>query len=268
MAMFDAFALAMAVAARTQRAGLTVGPLAVGVRTPVSIAMGIGSVAALTGRRVDVALGTSSPVVVGQWHGRDRARGVERLDETAEALRGVAHGPEGRLPRPRRLDHWLPAAGAVRGHVDHRGRVRRPGDRGGRAPRRPPGRPGDPGERHKAAVAAGRCGRRGRPPDTAHRGLGPGRRRPSDAAMAQFRRAKVGNLAVPGHGEMFTDSNERGRVRVERRELGGIGEHALLRVLVEPLRPVIAVVGELPVYPESLSPDSPDPSPATSRRPC
>ena len=52
------------VAERTSRAGLTIGPLAVAVRDPVMIAMGAGSLAELTGRTVNVALGSSSPVVV------------------------------------------------------------------------------------------------------------------------------------------------------------------------------------------------------------
>ena len=51
MATFDAFALATALAARTDRIGITVGPLAVGVRDPVALALGIASVAALGGRR-------------------------------------------------------------------------------------------------------------------------------------------------------------------------------------------------------------------------
>jgi alkanesulfonate monooxygenase SsuD/methylene tetrahydromethanopterin reductase-like flavin-dependent oxidoreductase (luciferase family) len=69
MATFDAFALGAVVAERTARAALTIGPLAVAVRDPVMIAMGAGSLAELTGRTVNVALGSSSPVVVEQWHG-------------------------------------------------------------------------------------------------------------------------------------------------------------------------------------------------------
>ena len=70
MATFDAFALGAVVAERTARAALTIGPLAVAVRDPVMIAMGVGSLTELTGRTVNVALGSSSPVVVRQWHGR------------------------------------------------------------------------------------------------------------------------------------------------------------------------------------------------------
>src|SRR5687768_4176655 len=70
MATFDAFALATAVGLRTSSIGLTVGPLAPAVRDPAGLAMGVASVAALVGRPVQLAIGSSSPVVVEQWHGR------------------------------------------------------------------------------------------------------------------------------------------------------------------------------------------------------
>jgi probable F420-dependent oxidoreductase len=92
MATFDAFALAAVVAERTARAELTVGPLAVAVRDPVMIAMGAGSLAELTGRTVNVALGSSSPVVVEQWHGRRQERTASALAESATAVRTLLAG--------------------------------------------------------------------------------------------------------------------------------------------------------------------------------
>lgn len=92
MATFDAFALATALAARTDRIAITVGPLAVGVRDPVALALGIASVAALGGRRADLALGASTPVLVDQWHGRLWRGSVDRLRETIEALRPLLAG--------------------------------------------------------------------------------------------------------------------------------------------------------------------------------
>jgi probable F420-dependent oxidoreductase len=92
MATFDAFALGAVVAERTSRAALTVGPLAVAVRDPVMIAMGAGSLAELTGRTVNVALGSSSPVVVEQWHGRRRERTALALAESATAVRALLAG--------------------------------------------------------------------------------------------------------------------------------------------------------------------------------
>jgi probable F420-dependent oxidoreductase len=92
MATFDAFALGAVVAQRTARAALTVGPLAVAVRDPVMIAMGAGSLAELTGRTVNVALGSSSPVVVEQWHGRRQERTALALAESATAVRALLDG--------------------------------------------------------------------------------------------------------------------------------------------------------------------------------
>ncbi len=92
MATYDAFALATAAGQSTANIALTVGPLAVSVRSPATIAMGIASVANLTGRQTSVALGTSSVVVVEEWHGRQRRRSARHLDETAQVVRGLLQG--------------------------------------------------------------------------------------------------------------------------------------------------------------------------------
>src|SRR6201987_2063821 len=65
MGPFAASALGGVVAERTSRASLTIGPLAVAVRDPVMIAMGAGTLAELTGRTVNVALGSSK---IGRAH--------------------------------------------------------------------------------------------------------------------------------------------------------------------------------------------------------
>jgi len=92
MATYDAFALATAIGNRTGQIGLNIGPLAVSVRTPMTMAMGIASVADLTGRRVSLALGASSTVVVEEWHGQARKRTARHLDETAQIVRGLLAG--------------------------------------------------------------------------------------------------------------------------------------------------------------------------------
>lgn len=92
MATYDAFALAASVGHRTTRVPLVVGPLAVAVRDPTMIAMGVASVADLTGRQVDVALGTSSPRVVEQWHGQNSAAGAKTLGESAQGVRQLMSG--------------------------------------------------------------------------------------------------------------------------------------------------------------------------------
>ncbi|MDX6741174.1 LLM class F420-dependent oxidoreductase [Actinocorallia sp. A-T 12471] len=91
MATYDAFALATRIGQETGLA-LTVGPLAVAVRDPMLIARGVASVADLTGRGLDVAVGTSSPLVVGHWHGRSRERSATVLRESVVALRSLLAG--------------------------------------------------------------------------------------------------------------------------------------------------------------------------------
>lgn len=92
MATYDAFSLATAIGLATEQIALTIGPLAVSVRTPMTMAMGTASVADLTGRQTNLALGASSVVVVQEWHGRDRARTAKHLEETARIVRGLLDG--------------------------------------------------------------------------------------------------------------------------------------------------------------------------------
>lgn len=92
MATYDAFTFATAVGNKTERISLTCGPLAVSVRTPMNMAMGIASVADLTGRQVNLALGTSSTVVVEEWHGRQRKKVARHLAETSQIVRGLLSG--------------------------------------------------------------------------------------------------------------------------------------------------------------------------------
>jgi probable F420-dependent oxidoreductase len=92
MSSFDAFALATAIGLRTERARLKIGPLAVGVRSPVAIALGVASVATLIGRPVDVALGASSPMIVDGWHDRPWTALAPRMRETLTTLRAILDG--------------------------------------------------------------------------------------------------------------------------------------------------------------------------------
>jgi probable F420-dependent oxidoreductase len=92
MATFDAFALATAVGLRTPGLALKIGPLAVGVRSPVALALGLASVTALTGAHVDLALGASSPDIVSGWHDRPWAALAPRARETVEAVRAILAG--------------------------------------------------------------------------------------------------------------------------------------------------------------------------------
>ena len=92
MATFDAFALATAIGLRAPGTTLKIGPLAVGVRGPVTLALGVSSVASLTGNRVDIALGASSPAIVAGWHDRPWAHHVPVMRETIECLRSILTG--------------------------------------------------------------------------------------------------------------------------------------------------------------------------------
>lgn len=204
MATWDAFALATDIGREFTRARLVLGPLAVGVRDPAMIAMGAASVAALTGREVAVALGTSSPTVVEQWHGRNRARSAVALDESAQVVRTLLDGGRGdfegsvvrtrgyrlRLSPPR--SELIMAAfgdGAIRSAARHADRMvlnlldaASVADLVG-----------------KLRVAADRVGRRcPRVAVWVCAAVDPG-----PAALEQLRRGVVGYLAAPGYGEMF-----------------------------------------------------------------
>ena len=92
MASFDAFALATAVGLRAPGLRLKIGPLAVGVRSPVALALGLSSVRILTGAGADLALGASSPDIVAGWHDRPWSSLASRARETIEALRPILAG--------------------------------------------------------------------------------------------------------------------------------------------------------------------------------
>ena len=92
MHAFDAFALATAIGLQNERIGLKIGPLAISVRSPVSIALGVASVATLSRRPVDIALGASSPMIVAGWHDRPWDNLAARMRETASVLRALLDG--------------------------------------------------------------------------------------------------------------------------------------------------------------------------------
>jgi probable F420-dependent oxidoreductase len=64
----------------------------VGVRSPVALALGVASVATLTGAHADLALGASSPDIVSGWHDRPWAAIAPRARETVEAVRSILAG--------------------------------------------------------------------------------------------------------------------------------------------------------------------------------
>jgi len=196
MATYDAFALATAVGGATERIPLTVGPLAVAVRDPMALAMGVASVTALTGRVARLAVGTSSPVLVEQWHGRPSAGGARRLRQTVEALRPLLVGDRGaggyrlRLLAPDAsvtVAAFGPGAVAVAAEVGDRMVVNLCS-------------PAQVAVLRQALDDAARRAGRPAPPLAA---WVPAAVDPAPGAVAQLRRALVAYVAAPGYGEMF-----------------------------------------------------------------
>lgn len=207
MATFDAFVLATAVGLRTEQIGLSIGPLAVSVRTPMTVAMAAASVRDLVGRRVGVALGTSSTVVVEEWHGRSRARSATALLEHAAATRVLLAGEraemEGSVVRTSGYRLRLPA-------VDGSLSIAAFGPEAVRTA----ARVGDKlllNMLTPAAVArlreqvASAADEAGRPCPRVAVWLATAVD-PTAETIAQMLRGKVGYLAAPGYGEMFTEA--------------------------------------------------------------
>lgn len=207
MATYDAFAFATAAGLQTSQIELTIGPLAVSVRTPMTMAMGTASVADLTGRQTNLALGTSSTIVVEGWHGQERARTARHLAETAQIVRGLLDGEkmafEGELASCKgyRLRLDAPASnltiaafgpGAVRAAARH-------SDRMLLNMVTPRSLSRLRGQMEEAATAAGRP-----PPKLAvwlTCAVDPKRE-----AIDQLLRAVVGYLGAPGYSEMISDA--------------------------------------------------------------
>jgi probable F420-dependent oxidoreductase len=205
MATWDAFALATHLGRDFTSARIVLGPLAVSVRDPAMIAMGAASVAALTGREVAVALGTSSPMVVEAWHGRDRSRSAVELAESAQIMRTLLDGGRGdldgsaitmkgyrlRLPAPRcEIVMAAFGPGAIRSAARFADRMvlnlLDPDSVAALVARL----------RSASAEAGRRCPRVAVWTCTA---VDPG-----PAALEQLRRGVVGYLGAPGYRDMFT----------------------------------------------------------------
>lgn len=225
MATWDAFALGTAIGAATSRISLTFGPLAVTVRDPATIAMGVASVAALTGRPTGVALGTSSDVVVRGWHGRSRDRAATALEESAIAVRQLVSGAKSTVD------------GSVVGSQGYRLRLAAPKSPLTIAAFGP--RALDVAARHAdrmvvnlVSPAAAATLVRGLREAASRAGTTPppvaawvvGAADPGPAELEQLRRGVVGYLAAPGYADMFRaegfgDLVDFARTRPHPREL-------------------------------------------------
>jgi probable F420-dependent oxidoreductase len=217
MATFDAFALGAVVAERTARAALTIGPLAVAVRDPVMIAMGAGSLTELTGRTVNVALGSSSPVVVQQWHGRRQERTALALAESAAAVRILLAGGKADV------------AGEIISTRGYRLRTKAPGTpltvaAFGRGAVKVAARQADRMVINLVTPASAarlvqllhdECRAAGRPVPPVAAWVAAAVD-PSRAGIEQLRRGLVAYLSAPGYGEMFAEAGFGDVVRFAR----------------------------------------------------
>jgi probable F420-dependent oxidoreductase len=239
--VWDSFALATAIGVATERIALTVGPLPVHVRDPATIARAAASTAALVGRPVGVALGTSSARVVERMHGRSRRRPVTALAESAQAVRAFLLEGQADLDGEVLSAHY-------RLRLD------------------PPGGPltvAAFGER-AIAVAAEHADRmvldlvspelareyRGRLEPHAERTGNPPPRLaawvpaavdPDPEAYAQIMQGLVGYLAVAGYDEMFTAAGFGEAVEMAR---AGAGHEDLLSALPGEAAATVGLVGD------------------------
>lgn len=237
---WDSFVLAAAIGRATERVALTAGPVAVSVRDAFGIARGAASVAAVVGRPVGVALGTSSKRVVEGVHGVPRVRPAAVMEASAAAVRGFLHGE--------------PGEPVVTGSTFRR--------------RLPP--PGGPltvaafGDRAVATAAAhadrmlldivspeqvrtlrakldAAAGRAGRTPPTLAAWL-PVAVDPDPASLAQVLRSIAGYLTVPGYSDMFEAAGFGEAVELART---GADADTLVRALPAAAAATVALVGDL-----------------------
>jgi probable F420-dependent oxidoreductase len=249
--VWDAFTLATAAGLATDQIALTVGPIPVSVRDPASIARAAASTAALVGRPVGVALGTSSVRVVERMHGRSRRRAVTTMAESAQALRALFGG----------------------GVADYSGEM--VSSHGYRLRLDPPGGPitlaafGDraiavaaehadrmvldlvspelaAGYRAKLDAAAARLGRKA--PRLA--AWIPAAVDPTPDARAQVLQSLVGYLEVAGYGEMFVDAGLGAAVEMAH---AGAGRDELLAAIPAEAADRIGLVGDLATVHDRLA---------------
>ncbi|MET9394944.1 LLM class F420-dependent oxidoreductase [Streptomyces sp. NPDC006624] len=236
---WDSFVLATAIGAATERVALTAGPVPVAVRDPLTVVRGAASAAAVTGRPVGVALGTSSARVVEGVHGRPRTRPAAALEESAAAVRALMDGVPG--------EPVVPGSGFVR--------------------RLPP--PGGTvtvaafGQRAVAAAAAhadrmlldlvtpeqvrllrarmvAAAERAGRTPPRLAAWL-PAAVDPEPESLRQILRGVAGYLTVPGYCDMFVDA---GLAEVVELAAKGADPDTLLRALPPKAAGTVALVGD------------------------
>ncbi|WP_128803460.1 MULTISPECIES: LLM class F420-dependent oxidoreductase [unclassified Streptomyces] len=237
---WDSFVLATAIGRATEHVALTAGPVPVSVRDPYSLARGAASVAAVTGRAVGVALGTSSKRVVEGVHGRPRVRPAALLEETAAAVRELLHAAPGGpvvpgSPFTRRL---APPGGPLT--------VAAFGDRAIATAAAHADRmlldivsPEQVRDLRARLDAAAR--KAGRTPPTLAAWL-PAAVDPEPESLAQILGSIAGYLTVPGYSDVFTAAGFGEAVRLAA---AGAGRDTLVRALPAEAAATACLVGDL-----------------------
>ena len=80
------------MAARTSRVRLASGIIPTTTRAPVLAAMGFATLSSMAPGRIAVGLGASSPIVVGDWHGREFKKPLSTTRDFIEIFRAVISG--------------------------------------------------------------------------------------------------------------------------------------------------------------------------------
>lgn len=89
----DAYSVMTAIVLRTERITVASGVIPVQIRSPVVHAFSAATVDALAPGRVILGIGTSSPIIVGQWHGLPYERPLRQMREAVAIIRQVLAGP-------------------------------------------------------------------------------------------------------------------------------------------------------------------------------
>jgi probable F420-dependent oxidoreductase len=238
---WDVFALATAIGRETRQITMTVGPVPVSVRDPATISRGAASVAALCGRTVGVALGTSSTRVVEGLHRRSRARAAAVLAESARAVRPLITGepaePGEEIVPPQGFGWRLGPAGGqltIAAFGDRAIAVAAGyGDRMLLDMVSPEQAGVLRGKLDAAAAAAGR-------PRPALAAWLPAAIDPDPESLAQVMQSIVGYLTVRGYGEMLTAAGFGAAVEMAQ---AGASRAELLRALPAEAASAVGLVG-------------------------
>lgn len=240
MATFDGFALAGAIAARTSHLAVTIGPLAVALRDPVALAMGVSSIAEIGDRAAHLALGASSPVVVKHWHGSDTTSSPQRFIDVITACRALFHGERSDIETSTVRSHGfrlrMGRAGSTISVAAFGPRMlamaARHADRVVLAHVTP-----DQVSRARQTVATSAAQAQRPCPEIVvwtQTGVG-------DGAVEQVRRGLVSYVAAPGYGEMFAAAGFGDFVNQAR---SGLSTRDLVASLPRALAQNVAAVGE------------------------